>query len=94
MSSTSKHLSIRGRVQGVGYRAWFAKTAEKQQLKGWVRNRQDGSVEAVIAGSEEAVVRMIESAKNGPFMARVESVGVADGPQQEKLNDFEVRPSA
>ena len=52
---------IRGRVQGVGFRAWAEVTALELGIEGWVRNRRDGSVEAVLAGSEEAVLTMIEA---------------------------------
>jgi acylphosphatase len=52
---------IRGRVQGVGFRAWAEITALELGIEGWVRNRGDGSVEAVLAGSEEAVLTMVES---------------------------------
>ncbi|MCB1834386.1 MAG: acylphosphatase [Geminicoccaceae bacterium] len=68
------HLRIRGRVQGVGYRAWFMYQAEARGLSGWVRNRVDGSVEALVAGDTERVSSLIEAAHEGPRWSRVESV--------------------
>ena len=68
------HVVIRGRVQGVGYRAWIEYTALGQDLEGWVRNRRDGTVEAVFAGPAAAVADMIEACDRGPPGARVEAI--------------------
>jgi acylphosphatase len=68
------HLHIRGRVQGVGYRASLLAMAEQLGLKGWVRNCRDGSVEAVVQGSAEAVEDLIAWARKGPPHARVDKV--------------------
>ena len=65
---------IRGQVQGVGYRAWAEVTALELGVEGWVRNCRDGSVEAVLAGSEEVVLTMIELCRDGPPGTRVEAV--------------------
>ena len=65
---------IRGRVQGVGYRAWTEVTAEERGVEGWVRNRRDGSVEALFAGPEELVLTMIELCHEGPPGARVDAI--------------------
>jgi acylphosphatase len=67
-------IVIRGQVQGVGYRAWAEITALELGVEGWVRNRRDGSVEAVLAGSEEVVLTMVELCRDGPPGARVEAV--------------------
>jgi acylphosphatase len=69
---------IRGRVQGVGYRGWTEDTAIAQGVEGWVRNRRDGSVEAVFAGAEEIVLAMIEMCREGPSGARVDAVDQLD----------------
>jgi acylphosphatase len=69
-------LVITGRVQGVGYRDWAVATGQRLGLDGWVRNRRDGSVEALIAGDETAVGTMIEACRRGSAMARVEAVDV------------------
>ena len=71
-------LRIMGRVQGVGYRAWALQMASRLGLRGWVRNRRDGSVEALIIGDEDAVDRMIEACREGPYAARVADVAVSD----------------
>ena len=69
-------LSISGRVQGVGYRDWAIATGERLGLAGWVRNRHDGSVEALIVGEDAAVGAMIEACRRGPSLARVDAVDV------------------
>jgi acylphosphatase len=74
MSDAIHHVEIRGRVQGVGYRAWVAAEAEARGLEGWVRNRRDGSVEAVFAGPAADVSAMVEACRRGPSSARVDAV--------------------
>jgi len=74
-----RHLVIRGRVQGVGYRAWTEYTALGHDLEGWVRNRRDGSVEAVFAGAPAVVAAMVDACRRGPPGARVEAVDARDG---------------
>ncbi len=69
-------LRIKGRVQGVGYRDWTIRTARRLGLRGWVRNRTDQSVEALIAGEEAAVAAMIDACRRGPSLARVETIDV------------------
>jgi acylphosphatase len=69
-------LTITGRVQGVGYRDWAIATGRRLGLVGWVRNRSDGSVEALIAGDETAVGTMVEACRRGPVLARVEAVDI------------------
>jgi acylphosphatase len=65
---------VRGRVQGVGYRAWAEITALELGVEGWIRNCRDGSVEAVLAGPEETVLTMIELCHDGPRGAQVTAV--------------------
>ena len=74
MSGAIRHVTVRGRVQGVGYRAWVAEQAASRGLDGWVRNRRDGSVEAVFSGPEDIVADMVTSCRRGPISARVEAV--------------------
>ena len=74
MSDAILHVTIRGRVQGVGYRAWIEHQAIASQLDGWVRNRRDGSVEAVFAGPASVVAEMIAQCRHGPPSSRVEAV--------------------
>lgn len=72
------HVRIEGRVQGVGYRAWTSATAKKLGLRGWVRNRIDGWVEAVFVGTNEAVEMMLQDCYDGPPAAQVKSIEVKD----------------
>jgi acylphosphatase len=74
----SVRLRITGRVQGVGYRAWAMRQASALGLRGWVRNRLDGSVEALAIGDADGVVRMIAACQQGPFGARVSEVAVSE----------------
>src|SRR5262249_37760246 len=78
-----RHVIIRGRVQGVGYRAWTEYTAIDCGLGGWVRNRRDGSVEAVFAGAPDVVADMIEACRRGPPGARVAAVDARNGTSDE-----------
>lgn len=86
-------LRITGRVQGVGYRAWVLATADRLGLRGWVRNRTDGSVEAVLLGEEGAVTAMIAACHDGPPAARVQDVVISDMGQDDIGNGFEARPT-
>jgi len=76
MSQTSVHVRIRGRVQGVWYRGWTVKHATDRNLSGWVRNRSDGSVEAVFVGSKPQINEMIQECYRGPTAASVEHIDV------------------
>ena len=69
-----RHVEIRGRVQGVGFRAWAEYTARRHDLEGWVRNRRDGSVEAVFAGPAAAIEAMVTACQRGPSGARVDAI--------------------
>jgi acylphosphatase len=67
-------LRIEGRVQGVGYRDWMLREAQRLGLHGWVRNRPDGSVQALVAGEEGAVGALLTACRRGPFLARVDRI--------------------
>jgi acylphosphatase len=69
-----RHVVVRGRVQGIGYRAWTEYTALGKGLEGWVRNRRDGTVEAVFAGTPATVAEMVEACRRGPPGARVDTI--------------------
>lgn len=77
-------LIISGRVQGVGYRAWTVATAHRLKLNGWVRNRKDGTVEALVSGEEDTIHELIEVCKDGPLAARV--TDIQSRPSDEKVN--------
>lgn len=89
---------IQGRVQGVGYRAWIEHQAIASGLEGWVRNRSDGSVEALFAGSANAVADMVALCRHGPPSAHVTAVlNEPAGPEQLGLRrageEFSVLPT-
>ena len=70
----SLHLRIEGRVQGVGYRAWMEYEAISRGLHGWVRNRRDGSVEAVVTGEDASVDAFVDACRQGPRLANVTNI--------------------
>jgi acylphosphatase len=76
-------LRISGRVQGVGFRAFVADEAEARRLEGWVRNRADRSVEAVLAGEGEAIDAMVETCRRGPPGAKVERLETEEARESE-----------
>jgi len=71
-------LLIRGRVQGVGFRFFVEREAARLKCEGWVRNRRDGAVEAVVAGAPEAVAAMADACRRGPPAAEVEAVDIRE----------------
>ena len=87
------HVVISGRVQGVGFRAFVVRDASALHLTGWVRNRRDGRVEAVLQGSSEAVADMIERCRRGPRFSEVEGIMV-DDRGDERFASFSVHPTA
>ena len=87
------NLRISGRVQGVGYRAWAMQTAVHLGVRGWVRNRVDGSVEALVIGDEAAVAAMVEACRRGPRAAMVRDVAVGEA-EEDGSADFAARPTA
>jgi acylphosphatase len=78
-----RHVLVRGRVQGVGFRAWAEHTALQRGLEGWVRNRRDGAVEALFVGSAEAVAGVIAACRHGPRGAQVDALDQRDGTPEE-----------
>ena len=73
-----RHVVVHGRVQGVGFRAFVEDTAESLGLEGWVRNRRDGTVEAVFAGPEPPVTAALEACRAGPRHGHVDRIDVED----------------
>ena len=88
----TKHLRIAGHVQGIGFRAAMYREAVRLDVTGWVRNRKDGTVEAVIQGPEKSILQMVAWARRGPAGGRIEQVVVSsvDGI----FPDFELLSSA
>ncbi len=92
MSLTALHVTVEGRVQGVGFRAYVAREARDRGLKGWVRNRLDGCVEAVFMGEEEDVQSMIVACHRGPRVSLVRDVKTETHPLSE-WRGFDVWPT-
>lgn len=84
----ARQLMITGLVQGVGFRFHMVKAARRLGVKGWVRNRSDGRVEAVITGDGEQIAAIIHWARTGPPSARVDHVLVEQIEQAADFNDF------
>jgi acylphosphatase len=88
----TRHVIIRGRVQGVNYRESMRLQAQRLNVTGWVRNRTDGTVEAMVNGSPEDVLRVLEWCRRGPPSAQVTSLEVSEASGD--FEGFERRPSA
>jgi len=88
----TRHLRITGRVQGVGYRDALCAQAATLGVTGWVRNRRDGSVEALVQGEAERVEQMIAWARRGPPAARVVEVRI-EAIAAETFGQFERKPT-
>jgi acylphosphatase len=91
--SRTLHVLIHGRVQGVSFRAWTRHQAELHGLTGWVRNRRDGTVEAVFSGPENLVEVMLKACHKGPAGSWVEKVDILerDNPEVAASGRFEIR---
>jgi acylphosphatase len=89
----ARHLQIHGRVQGVGFRYSMQREAARLGVSGWVRNRRDGSVEALAQGSDEAVAALVGWARRGPPGAQVTALNVSEGVFSETAASFEQRPT-
>jgi acylphosphatase len=92
-------LMVRGRVQGVGFRQFVAEEAEAHGLRGWVRNRRDGAVEALVVGSGDSIATFSEVVRRGPGSAAVEQL-VAERADEKELSlrqpgePFSILPTA
>lgn len=84
------HLIIKGRVQGVFYRASAKHLAREIGVTGWIKNTDEGDVEIVAAGTEEQLRRLVEWCKVGPTQAKVKEV-IIDHLEEESFKDFEIR---
>jgi len=87
----TKHAIVHGRVQGVGFREYLRREAERLGITGWVRNRQDGTVEAVVHGWPDDVAQVLAWMRRGPPAARVTDVQVSDAAGE--FETFEHRPT-
>lgn len=89
----TRRLRIAGRVQGVGFRYALRRQAIEHSLEGWVRNRRDGSVEALLQGSAGAVDAVTGWARRGPPAARVDRVDAVPEPGEQRYAGFEELPT-
>jgi acylphosphatase len=92
----TRQIRVRGRVQGVGFRYSLRREAERAGVRGWVRNRRDGSVEALLQGDAEAVARLVAWARHGPPAARVDELRESDAEAHlaQAYERFEEQPTA
>jgi len=87
----TKHAIVRGRVQGVGFREYLRREAERHGVTGWVRNRHDGTVEATVHGWPDDVAQVLNWMRRGPPAARVTDLQVSDAPGE--FETFEHLPT-
>jgi acylphosphatase len=92
MAEEALRIVVTGRVQGVGFRAWTIAEARRRDLRGWVRNRRDGSVEALLIGRPEALEAMVEACRRGPSAARVADV-MEEPASDDDTAGFHDRPT-
>ena len=90
----ARHVIVHGRVQGVGYRDATVQTAFLLNVKGWVRNRSDGTVEAHAQGARDAVEGFVEWCRKGPPLARVLEVDAREATVDSAVRDFSWRATA
>lgn len=91
MGTEQWKLLISGRVQGVSYRAWTLQQARVADLTGYVRNRDDGRVEAVVEGEPDMLQALVEACYDGPPAACVEHIEVEEGCREGPFTDFIIR---
>ena len=88
MAAIARHLTIHGHVQGVFYRGWAVENARELGIVGWVRNRHNGTVEAIVLGEEASVEHFIALARQGPPSARVARIEVREVGPYDSLEGF------
>lgn len=91
---TATRLIVHGRVQGVGYRAWLADHAQATGISGWVRNRRDGTVEALLYAGDWSVEAFLAACRQGPPLARVTDIEIMEEPASAHGDGFAVLPTA
>lgn len=92
MAETALRITIAGRVQGVGFRAWACAEAGRLEIRGWVRNRRDGTVEALLIAPRETIEAMIAACRCGPALARVSYIAREEAPD-DGTSGFHERPT-
>ena len=88
--SIKKHIIIKGKVQGVGYRYWLYKTAMQRNINGWVKNKISGEVEALLIGNESDVNKLIKLCEKGPTMAEVTNVSIKTYEKEYLKKSFSI----
>lgn len=91
MSKICRHMYLSGKVQGVGFRAFVRRNAQRLGLSGWVKNLDDGRVEAVIYGEEEKVEDLISRMKTGPSLAEVKNYEINEHNKPPAEKNFQIR---
>ncbi len=91
MAKTRLHIYVSGRVQGIGYRGYVSREANRLGVAGWVRNLYDGRVELVVEGEEDKVNYFVEICKKGPPFAKVDKVEVLSEPFKSEFFYFKIR---
>ena len=92
-NTTTVHVLIHGRVQGVGFRFFVRRCAEQMNVGGWVRNRGDGSVELEAGGSHEDISSFVARIEQGPDTARVDSAEITELREGQAWDGFEIASS-
>ncbi|MEZ0242813.1 MAG: acylphosphatase [Sphingomonas sp.] len=90
----TQRIYVSGRVQGVSYRDWVVRTAQRFKLIGWVRNLRDGRVEILADGEDEAIGQLVDACREGPPLARVEHVEAVPDTADKRLKGFTKRFTA
>jgi acylphosphatase len=85
-----KHLLIFGKVQGVGFRYWLYEKAIKKNIRGYVKNRISGEVEALLIGNDEDVNELIKQCEKGPYSSNVTQVKIQDYKQEYSTKSFDI----
>lgn len=84
------HIIITGDVQGVGFRAWLKNQARQKEIFGWVKNREDGTIEAVFEGEAEQVKALLELCYTGPDVAWVDDIKIEEQKFHDEFTEFSV----
>ena len=85
------HVFVYGIVQSVGFRNYIKIKANKLNIKGWIKNLEDGGIEAVFEGDENNVNDIIEHCKNGPYLAKVDNIIVKEEDYENEFKEFKIR---
>lgn len=85
------HIFVSGRVQGVSFRYYTAQKAEELGLKGWVRNTEDGELEAVFEGKQDKIKEIISWMRKGPPSAKIDNINIKEEQNRGEFSNFEIR---